>query len=372
MTSPFTTRCARVMHQAEALGAAALVVSEPGSLRWLTGLTVDVEWGMPAWSVGTHLLLTRDRSIIICPDGDEELSNIDGFHLARYAGLTLSPELEPGASAAAALCRALSDLQIPSSATIGVESALLPAVLSAALSAHTIIDVQSMLQGIRATKDASDIDLVKQAGILTDVGQGVFRDILEPGISEVELWSTIHGAMEQVAGGRVPVLADLVSGPRTRLGGGQPSERRVGPGELVLCDLAPRRDGYWADSCVTICAGVPTAEMQRLHDTARRALEAGVRHTRPGITAGSLDTSVRTVMDEAGYTYSHHSGHGVGTDQHGLPRIVPGSSVLLEENMVIALEPGAYNHDMGLRVEYVLVVREGGSEVLSHYALDLV
>ena len=63
--------------------------------------------------------------------------------------------------------------------------------------------------------------------------------------------------MESTAGGRLAVLADLVSGPRTADIGGPPGPRMIAEGELVLCDLVPRVAGYWGDSCSTFAVGEP-------------------------------------------------------------------------------------------------------------------
>jgi hypothetical protein len=40
--------------------------------------------------------------------------------------------------------------------------------------------------------------------------------------------------------GRVPIIADVVSGLRTALTGGPPSGRKLETGELLIVDLVPR------------------------------------------------------------------------------------------------------------------------------------
>ena len=62
---------------------------------------------------------------------------------------------------------------------------------------------------------------------------------------------------------------------------------------------------------------------------------------------------------------------GVGASYHEEPRIVPEASIELEENMILALEPGAYVDGVGLRVEHIFVVHEGGAELLSDHSLEL-
>ena len=177
--------------------------------------------------------------------------------------------------------------------------------------------------------------------------------------------------MEKEAGTRVPVLPDLISGPRMALVGVPPTDRRLEPGDLALADLVVRVDGYWADSCTTICLGQPTDAMRRLHDACVRTLQAGIELARPGTVAGDLDQRVRGAMREAGYEYPHHTGHGVGVSFHEEPRIVPDATMVLEEGMVVALEPAGFGHGIGCRTEHLMVVTASGGRVLTDYPFGL-
>jgi Xaa-Pro aminopeptidase len=69
--------------------------------------------------------------------------------------------------------------------------------------------------------------------------------------------------------------------------------------------------------------------------------------------------------------YPHHTGHGLGVTPHQFPRIVPDSAWTLEPGMVIALEPGTYAEDWGLRVEHVVLVTADGCDTLSRHDLSL-
>jgi Xaa-Pro aminopeptidase len=255
---------------------------------------------------------------------------------------------------------------------LAIEAGGVPGALVVALETRPTVDVGPAIRLARAIKDDREIAAIRRAAEVANAGQRALRAQLRSGISEIELWTRIHGAMETEVGARVPTLADLVSGERCAEIGGPPTDRVVGENELVLCDLVPRRDGYWADSCVTICVGTPSVEVQRLHDAARRALDLGIRSARPGTSAGQLDALVRGAMSDSGYTYPHHSGHGVGLSVHEEPRIVSESPQILEEGMVIALEPGSYLQTTGLRVEHLMIVRPQGGEVITGYSLDLI
>jgi Xaa-Pro aminopeptidase len=137
-------------------------------------------------------------------------------------------------------------------------------------------------------------------------------------------------------------------------------------GELVIADLSPRRDGYWADSCSTIAVGVPTPTARAIHRRILDRLEQAIAAVKPGVVAGDLDALVRE-----GLNYPHHSGHGIGAGFHEEPRIVPAWPTVLEPGMVLALEPGWYGEGEGVRLEWIVLVTSDGCEVLSDHRLDL-
>ena len=167
------------------------------------------------------------------------------------------------------------------------------------------------------------------------------------------------------------LAADMVSGPRTEGVGGPATTRRIVADDPVLCDLGPRLDGIWGDSCATWVLGEPEADVRTIHAAACAALEAGLAALRPGAVAADIDARVRGVMADAGLSYPHHTGHGVGFHRHEEPRIVPGGVAVLEPGMVIALEPGAYRDGHGVRVEQVALVTDDGCRVLSGHSLAL-
>jgi Xaa-Pro aminopeptidase len=92
----------------------------------------------------------------------------------------------------------------------------------------------------------------------------------------------------------------------------------------------------------------------------------------PGTRAGALDAAVRAVLAEAGLDCPHHIGHGVGADPQESPRLVPGDETMLEEGMVVAIEPGAYTDGFGLRLEHLVAIEAGGPRVLTAHSLDLI
>ncbi len=66
-------------------------------------------------------------------------------------------------------------------------------------------------------------------------------------------------------------------------------------------------------------------------------------------------------------------GHGVGLDIHEQPVLSPLSEAILEENMVVTVEPGVYlPKRMGVRIEDTVIVTKDGCEVITHLSKELI
>ncbi len=347
----------RALEVARVAGADGVLAAHPSTVTWLTGYGVDIESGPSPFALSPVAILVPGAAPILVVSEDEAgAAAAHGCEVASYPGPTVGP-LDPVAGAARALSAAADGR------TLATEPGALPAALAAEVAS---VDAASALTRARAVKDPDELEHLRAALELCDVGQREARARAEAGMAEIELWGAVRAAIERAAGERTPLLADLASGERTGATGGPPGTRLLAEGDLVLCDLVPRRAGYWGDSCATFAVGEPSVTARAKHRDAAEALARGIEAVRPGLRAADLDELVR-----AGLDYPHHTGHGLGTSWHEEPRIVPDGETVLEAGMVLALEPAVYAGDEGVRVEQVVLVTEDGCELLSGHSINL-
>jgi Xaa-Pro dipeptidase len=347
----------RALAIAEELGADGVLAADPATVTWLTGFAADVESGPSPFALFPLAVLAGGHPpVLVVSADDEAAARALGCEVSSYAGFTTGP-LEPVAEAARALAAAAEGRRL------ATEPSALPAAL-----AETVlwVDAAAALARARAVKDAAEIDLLRAALELCDVGQREARERAAPGLAEIELWALVRAAVERAAGSRTPLVADLAGGERTGETGGAPGVRVLEEGDLLLCDLVPRRAGYWGDSCTTLAIGAAAESARVKHRRVTEALVRGLEAIRPGVRAGDLDALVRGDLG-----YQHHTGHGLGTSWHEEPRIVPGGTTVLEPGMVVALEPAVYADGEGVRLEHVVLVTEDSCELLSTFSLDL-
>ena len=344
-----------------------LLSADLATVTWLTGLVTDIDYGPSPFTVPPLVLLDPAGDVLAVTSEDEAGGVVEGVEVRTFTGFALEDVDRPEAATRLAL------EAVGSASALSVYLPSLPGsvILELVRQGVELVDVSAALRVARAVKDADEIDAIRAAIRLADAGQAAARDAYAAGRDELAVYHAACVAIESEAGGRVPLLADVVTGPRTAEVGGPPSDRTIESGDLLLVDLVPRRGGYWGDSCATIALGDAPEDVAKGHRAATDALRRGIELLRPGVRASEVDDVVRKAIADAGGTYPHHTGHGVGTAFHEAPRIIPGNEDVLEAGMVVALEPGIYTETWGLRIEQVALVTDGEPEILSRHELSL-
>jgi Xaa-Pro dipeptidase len=354
----------RLTRTLEEAGTDGLISADPGIVRMLTGHFYDIETGPSVFALPAIVVAVSGADpVLVCSADEADASEA----VVTYEGFTIE-RIDRVAGARQALATALERTGGTGGSWL-IDAASMPLGALPEVPHARWANVE--LERLTAVKTPNEIAQIEAAIAAADAGQAAARETALEGATELELWERVRQAMEAQAGGRIPILADFVAGPRTAEVGGPPSTATIAPGDLLLVDLVPRVAGLWGDSCATFLDGEPTTDQRRLHEAACAALELGLGMLRPGTTAGEVDAAVRQALAAEGWEYPHHTGHGVGFAWHEEPRIIPGNDVPLAAGMVVALEPGGYTSGWGLRVEQVAVVTAGAPRILSGHDLSL-
>jgi Xaa-Pro dipeptidase len=357
--------------QEQKLGAA--LISNPSDITWLTGYAPPIETGPNPFEGGPALAWVHNGQVtLILSDMESAAARACGVEAVDYVAYSIDEPMAGYLNQADALSKVLRPFK-SLGGWVGVGMNALPAALlptlQAALPGVRLRPMDGALDGLRAVKSEGEILRLRASLSLCDLAQYEAKKAIQPGKLEIEVWTAIKSALEIQAGGRLPVLADLVAGERTAEIGGLPGRTAIREGDPVIVDVVPRLDGYWGDNAGTHFAGEPSAELKKMYAVVLATLRQGIEAVKPGINACDLDELLRDAIRDAGYApYPHHSGHGIGASYHEEPRIVPYNTMMLTPGMVIALEPGIYVPGVGgVRLEDVVLVTEAGCEVLTRH-----
>lgn len=331
-------------------GLDALIVSDAANLRYLTGYT------------GTNGLALAGPPRRLLTDFRYESQaggQVHDFELQIAAGeLLLALELPPGRIG-------FDDTQL----TVRQHARLLER------GGAELVPAGGLVERLRAVKEPGEIERIRAAALLVDE---LFAWVLERGLegrSEREVAIELEHEM-RLRGAEAPSFPSIVAaGAHGALPHAVPREQPIERGTLVTIDIGARLADYCSDCTRTVAVGEPTERAREIYQLVHAAQHTGLESVRAGLSGVAIDAAARAVIEDAGCGeyFGHGLGHGVGLEIHEGPRLSRlASEDPLEVGNVVTVEPGVYlPGELGVRIEDLVVVREGSPEILSAFTKRL-
>ncbi|MBN1963099.1 MAG: aminopeptidase P family protein [Anaerolineae bacterium] len=251
-------------------------------------------------------------------------------------------------------------------------------VLAEVFAGAKLVDNASLLMALRGIKTPYELEKMRTANEIAEMGMREFLAKLEPGMTEVEVGALVEGKIRAAGPGHkgarlVRANAEVGAGPvgSTRATLLVPSTTYViKEGDLVMVELATVVDGYWSDLTYNaVAGGNPTQGQRDVYNKVLEAQQAGAAMMKPGESFAAPDDAARAVLVEAdlGEYFPHITGHSVGLRYHEFtPVLLPGMPGTLQQGMVSSVEPGVYIPGWGgIRIEDNVAVGADGPIFLS-------
>ncbi len=355
-------RQARLLKSFESLSVEAAVLNRPEHVQWLTGFRPFRLH--PAAAV----LFGSGQCVLVAPDSSPPGAAVDqvAIYETNYQA-TIRDERE---QAVAAALKSVWPDKRPK--RVAVEFNACYPHLTETIGSE-LVDLDETMWQLRRAKDHDELAMMRAAIAGTAAMYTRAREIIEPGITELQVFSQLHAACTEEFGEPPLVLGnDFQCGTL----GGPPRNRKAQDGELYILDLGPCYRGYFADNCRTIAVNrKPTDEQHAAWANVVRMLEWVEQQAKPGVSCRQLYQSVKQQLDEfLPGGFFHHLGHAVGLFPHERPRLNPNWDDTLQVGDVFTVEPGVYSDNLrgGLRLENNYLVTTTGVELLTDFPLDLI
>ena len=240
--------------------------------------------------------------------------------------------------------------------------------LSEKLSGIELVEVGATLDEIRIRKDSAETGLLSEVATLSSNSLTAILADIKPGVREIDIALALELEMRRRGADGKAFDFIVASGERGAMPHGVASNKIIQAGELVTIDFGALKDGYHSDETVTVACGKPSLRAEEIHSIVRAAHDLAVTTVRPGISCRDLDEVARGYIREKGYGdyFGHGLGHGVGLEIHEMPTLSPRSAAVLDEGMVITIEPGIYIPGFGgVRIEDTVIVTGNGCNVIT-------
>ena len=340
-----------------------VVVVTPEHIEYLTGHRWDFRFSPVA------ALEASGRVLLVCPDPPVEQGAADDVRTyeAKWRSTLRSDQREASAVVLGDWLASRGRWQ-----RVGVEFSACPPHVSRLFPTALLADIEPVLWRLRRRKDPDEMLLLRRAIAASGEMYARAREIIRPGITELEVFSTLQSVAVASCGEMLTGTGnDYACGVR----GGPPRGRACGAGELYILDLGPAYRGYFADTARAIAVDrSPTDGQWAAWKHVCDALTLVEQTAKPGMTCRDLYARVQEWLATAPVgTWSSHLGHGIGLSVHETPRLNPHWDDTLEVGDVIAVEPALYAPELscGMRIENDYLVTETGLELLSPFPLEL-
>lgn len=224
-------------------------------------------------------------------------------------------------------------------------------------------ELDRKISDIRIIKDEAEYNKILRAQQIAEEAYLEVLNFLNPGVTERNIAVELEHLMKQKGAEKVSFDLITITGKKTSLPHGVPSDDVVRDGDFFTMDIGSVYDGYHSDTTRTVAVKSASEEMKKIYDIVLSAQLSALDRIKEGALCSEIDAAARKVIEDEGYGdyFGHSTGHGVGLEIHEAPAVSFRSDTVLKEGMVITDEPGIYLPDkFGVRIEDMVYVTKSG------------
>ncbi len=238
-----------------------------------------------------------------------------------------------------------------------------------------LINGDNLLYDLRTIKSPNEIEVLKKAWEICDIGYKAFLDADIAGLTEIQA-SAIGEKAARDAGAEQIVFSIFASGERTNTVIGRPTEKRIVKGDMIMSALAIRYEGYIASNEWPFVAGhEPSPKQNEFIYHLVKAEDIGIKSIKKGKKAGEVVKEISKYFKD-----NNLEKHDLYPPIHG-NGLAEAESPYPDENSEYEFIPGmGINFDVSLfgvpgigsnRVEEGFIVSSSGLITLSELIANL-
>jgi Xaa-Pro dipeptidase len=246
---------------------------------------------------------------------------------------------------------------------------------------------RDLIENMRLVKSEEELRLLRESAKWAALAHRLLQEYTSPGLYEDEI--SMRASMEATLAmarsiGEIYRPAGWSAGARAGFRG-QVGKHSYYPHSLTIHAIVKKGDvlvtgatalisGYGAELERTMIVGEPTRDQEKFFKLMMEARRIALDSIKAGVKCSDVDRNVRKFYKEKDLMryWRHHTGHGIGLEYHEAPFFDIGDNRVLEEGMVMTVEPGIYVEGLGgFRHSDTVVVTKDGYEFITHYPEEL-
>ncbi len=223
------------------------------------------------------------------------------------------------------------------------------------------VECGDIFENIRKLKEPEEIEILSGAAKAT-------RKSVEAGFLNAKIGSSERNVANQMKTNLNNQGADeiyfmlLGTGERSVITNPTPSDKVIEKGDIIRADLGGLFSGYYSDLARTAVAGSPSKTQIDIYKKMMDVHKEIISKMKCGVRMCDIYNKCKKLFEERGINYTFtHLGHGVGVSSHDQPFITPINGEVLEEDMVLDIEPVIEYEGYGYHVEDLIAITKNNS-----------
>lgn len=243
------------------------------------------------------------------------------------------------------------------------------------LGVRELVTTENIVEKIRIMKDGLELEVINRAVEIADETFSHILGFLKPGIMEIEVAAEMEYYMKKQGAKGASFDTIVASGKRSSMPHGVASTKKLEKGDTITLDFGALFQDYCSDMTRTVFLGQPEEEIKRIYNIVLEAQLKALEGAKAGLTGKEIDAIARGHIEANGFgdNFGHGLGHGVGLEIHEEPRFSKLGNIVMENNMVVTVEPGIYVNGLGgVRIEDMIVIKDDKPVILTKSTKDII
>ena len=235
----------------------------------------------------------------------------------------------------------------------------------------SIVDGSDAIWDMRMIKTDAEIERIK---FICTIASDAYNDLpskLLLGDTEREAVNKLKIDMINRGADNVPFMPGISGrGGVSQIVCG-PSDRKLNDGDILFIDTGSTYDGYFCDFNRNFAFGSVSSDVEKVYEVLWQATEAGIKAAVPGATTVDVFNSMNKIIEAGGAIGNNvgRLGHGLGLQLTEPPSHRPEDKTVIQENMVLTIEPGMeYAQGKMIVHEENIIIHKDGAELITKRA----
>lgn len=366
-SSEYKNRIEKLKAKIAASPFEALIISEEEDIFYLTGLTYKSLERL------FLLVIKEEKTSFILPKMElAHLSKVDHIDEIKHYWEYPAPKKERWQDVLFDVLKSVTIVGLAAKAPYE-----LPDFLSEAALQPQVCD---FVEELRWIKSDMEIELIKRTSGYCDFAISTLNANAYYGMTELEVFSIGRSIQQKLI---VETEFDYLSsdvliaawpGRISHQPHGSPKVADVLESGSHISLAFLRVNGYAAELERTFFTKKPNKEEQEFFELMMEARRRCYQVLRAGVTGEEVDLASKDFLSQAGFkdNLMHRTGHGIGLGNHEGPFLAEGDQTVLQENMVVSIEPGIYVEGVGgFRHSDTVRITKTGYEILTSCPDDI-